>query len=265
MLVPGVLGGKDLEAGGTWLGVTRGGRFAAVTNVAETQPLKVTPPGSRGTLTLNFLSGSEAASCYARNIQNDLYRGFNLLLFDGNELVYCSNRAGDTAANKSPHNTQAPSPEPVVLTSGVYGLSNSHLDGEWPKVTGGKAALRQALATHPGPHHTSALAEQLLEVLADKTVPPDEELPQRAPREDGQARDLAFERRLTPRFILGEEYGTRASTVVIMKPLGGPAEKSNIIFVEQTFAPGGVPEQLNEFRFSRISETASASETRAIP
>src|SRR6185369_14056388 len=103
---PRVIGGRDLEAGGTWLGITEMGRFAAVTNVRE--PGMAKGEISRGALTREFLLSSEAASDYAKNIEPNRYSGFNLLLADGDSLFYCSNRDG----------------EPRPLPPGIYGLSN---------------------------------------------------------------------------------------------------------------------------------------------
>ena len=88
---PHVFAGRDLSAGGTWLGVSTSGRFAAVTNFSET-PDGPVPPGSRGDLTANFLRGTIGARAYAESIDDDRYRGFSLLLWDGTDLIYTSNR-----------------------------------------------------------------------------------------------------------------------------------------------------------------------------
>jgi len=123
---PEVLAGRDLQAGGTWLGVSRNGRFAAVTNFRETavEPL---PPLSRGALTADFLRSTESCADYIKRItpQADQYRGFNLLIDDGKETSYYSNRT--TSARR--------------LTAGYYGLSNQLLDCNWPKVMRGRADL----------------------------------------------------------------------------------------------------------------------------
>jgi len=202
---PHVFAGRDLTAGGTWLGVSASGRFAAVTNFSET-PEGPLPPGTRGDLTANFLRGDARARDYAAAIDHANYRGFSLLLWDGVDLVYASNR-------NSP---------PRLLAPGVHGLANTHLDddGSWPKVTRGTRALREAIRAHYTP-------DDLLTVLGDETVPPDDQLPQRG-------KDLEFERRVAPIFIRGDEYGTRASSVVTI----GAAR---VHFTEQTFGPHGVP------------------------
>lgn len=125
---PAVLAGRDLQAGGTWLGITRGGRFAAVTNFREA-PMEPTPPLSRGALTADFLRSTESCTDYLARIapQADQYRGFNLLIDDGHDTYYYSNRAA--LARK--------------LEPGYYGLSNQLLDCDWPKVGTGRADLAQ--------------------------------------------------------------------------------------------------------------------------
>lgn len=121
-----ILAGRDLEAGGTWLGITRTGRFAAVTNFREDPPDPI-PPRSRGALTSNFLNSTVSASDYAHAIleEGNQYRGFNLLIDDGVDCYYASNRR-DTA---------------LKLNAGFYGLSNQLLDCDWPKVNEGRDRL----------------------------------------------------------------------------------------------------------------------------
>jgi uncharacterized protein with NRDE domain len=198
---PLLFAGRDQEAGGTWLGVSAARRFAAVTNFSEL-PNGTTPPGSRGDLVRDFLAGGDSALHFARRIDDARYQGFSLLLWDGADLVYTSNRTLG----------------PVVLPSGVHALANTHLDGTWPKAVRGKSALANLIA---GPF----VPQDLITLLADARVPPDEELPRRG-------RDLDFERRVAPIFIAGEEYGTRASTAVVFGAGG-------VQFVEQAFGPGG--------------------------
>lgn len=134
---PHILGGRDLEAGGTWLGVSRNGRFAAVTNFRE-EPPDPLPPRSRGELTANFLRSDEAVDAYLRSIHEsaDQYRGFNLILGDGGAYFYYSNREGEIRR----------------LSPGFYGLSNQLLDCDWPKVIRGRNQLSSLVATRFGPH-----------------------------------------------------------------------------------------------------------------
>lgn len=188
---PQVLAGRDLQAGGTWLGVNADGHLAAVTNFRN--PAQGTSgTRSRGDLTAGFLRGQTSAEAYLAELQllADDYQGFNLLLGDASSLWYFSNR--DTAG-------------PRLLSAGVYGLSNHLLDTPWPKVERGKQALRQALI--------APSLDALLSLLADRWQPPPEQLPDTG---IGQQR----EQQLAPVFIAGTEYGTRCSTALLRHSSG---------------------------------------------
>ena len=204
---PHVLAGRDEEAGGTWLGVTRTGRFAAVTHFAAPGD---DAPLSRGALPAEFLSGTLSAAEYAAGIEGHRYRGYNLLLWDGEQMVYTSNKAP----------TQ-------VLEPGYYGLSNAELGAQWPKAVLGAERLGDIASPDTG---------ALIRLLRDDSVPPDEMLPKRG-------RDLEFERRVAPCFIRGEEYGTRASTAVILG-----AER--VEFAEQLYGPMGQTGSNDAFSFN---------------
>ncbi|HET8710761.1 MAG TPA: NRDE family protein [Spongiibacteraceae bacterium] len=203
---PQVYAGRDLEAGGTWLGITRHRRFAAITNVREGVH-RTSTQRSRGELTRDFLLGTQSAASYAEQVygDGDHYAGFNLLLGDGADIYYCSNR-GET---------------PRALTRGIYGLSNDSLDTPWPKVVGGKAELRKLLESEPS---TAAL----LRILADTHRPDDSELP-----DTGVGLDL--ERKYSSRFIASDEYGTRASTALLIDSRG------DVEICEQNFGGHGAP------------------------
>ena len=205
---PEVFAGRDLSAGGSWLGVTTAGRFATVTNFAEESPGEEAP-ASRGALVGGFLMGSATAHEYVHRIHGPDYRGFNLLVYDGDKLAYTSNR-GFTED----------------LTPGVYGLANAELGATWPKVVRGAAALA-AIAGAPS-------TDALLTLLTDDSVPPDDELPRRG-------RPIELERRVGACFIRGEEYGTRASTAVIFD-----TRARCIRFAEQCYGPEGVTGDLTE-------------------
>ncbi len=212
---PSVFAGRDLTAHGTWLGISTKRRFATVTNFADTDPAAPKPPGSRGDLTRNFLTGTQSAAAYVRGIDPGRYQGFSLLVWDGSELIYVSNRSGNGEAK--------------ALPPGVHALANTHLDDQWPKVVRGKDALTRALCDPPDP-------DRLIQMLHDDHVPPDEALPQRG-------RAVEMERRVAPIFIRGEDYGTRASTAVIFG-------SRDVSFVEQGYAANGkvlgrVMEKLN--------------------
>ncbi len=200
---PQLLAGRDLLGGGTWLGVTRSGRFAAVTNFRE--PGATSGERSRGELCTHFLLGSTKASQFAGDLAPDAgrYGGYNLLLWDGEELCYCSNQ-------NRPHR---------VLEPGIYGVSNGYLDEAWPKVVTGKAALKRALSGDD-------VLDTCLEILGSREQPGDHHLP-----DTGVG--LEFERLLAPRFILSQEYGTRVSTVLSV-PVAG-----DLSFIEKSFGASG--------------------------
>lgn len=202
---PNVAGGRDLEAGGAWLGATRAGRWATVTNVRD--PGSIRPDRlSRGALVADFLRGTEAPGAYAARVQEerDRYNGFNLLVGHGAEAWIASTRR-ERAERLGP---------------GVYGLSNDTLDTPWPKVVRGRALFEAALGDRP------ADPDRLLALLHDETPAPDADLP-----ETGVG--LALERVLSPMFIAGERYGTRASTALLLDRDGGGR------IAEQTWAPAG--------------------------
>ena len=203
---PGIVGGRDLEAGGTWLGIGGDGRFAAVTNVRE--PGTAKGERSRGQLTLDFLAGRQSAAAYAREIDGAAFSGFNLLLADGKALWYIGNRDPRT---------------PRELAPGIYGLSNHLLDSPWPKLLSARQRFAQALATLPD-------RATLFDILADDEVVADEELP-----ETGVP--LEWERLLSAIFVRSPTYGTRASTVVAM------AADGRIAFEERSFGASGAPLQ----------------------
>jgi uncharacterized protein with NRDE domain len=197
---PRILAGRDLEAGGTWLGVDCDGRFGAVTNLRSAHP--GAGARSRGELVSNFLDQATIEpGHYARTLSPRDYAGVNLMLVDAASAVSWSNR----------DNRVRP------LEAGVYGLSNGALDDEWPKLQRLKSAYRDA-ATTTG----EALVARLLAILRDDEAPPDEDLP-----DTGVG--LERERLLAPIFIDGGGYGTRCSTIVLRRPDG------EILFVERRY------------------------------
>jgi len=221
---PDIIAGRDLEQGGTWMGYSRLGRFAAVTNYREGSGRSVAPR-SRGKLVAGFLREDTAAGDYVRAIaaSGSDYNGFSLLVEDGEELWFVSNR--DAA--------------PRRIEPGVHGLSNHLLDTPWPKVTTGIDRLREAAALSA----QDKIVGRLFDALNGRTIPPDEGLP-------ATGVGLARERQLAPPFIVSEGYGTRASSVLLV-PHAGIAE-----FHERTFGPGGV--LLAHASHSIPSETATA-------
>lgn len=210
---PQLLGGCDLRDGGTWLGVTRAGRFAAVTNFRDPRHQIPNAP-SRGLLVRDYLCDPRAPAHLLETLQPRAadFNGFNLLAGDPQSLWYFSNRDGD----------------PRRLAPGLYGLSNHLLDTAWPKVADGKQALQQWLDTEP------PAVEPLFAVLGDRQPASDHLLP-----DTGISRD--WERALSARFIQTPDYGTRSSTVVLLRADGA------LSFTERSFGPGGIVEGTREF------------------
>lgn len=202
---PDVIGGLDLEAGGTWLGLSESGRFAAVTNVRE--PGMAKGAQSRGALTRSFLTARSSASDYAAGIDGAQHSGFNLLLSDGDTLVYCSNRDG----------------RPRPLAPGIYGLSNYLLDSPWPKLLAARQRFAEALPRLPD-------ESAFFDLLADQSIVADENLP-------STGVPIEWERLLSAIFVTSESYGTRASTVA-WQDAGG-----KIAVHENSFGPNGQPLQ----------------------
>jgi len=205
---PAVLAGRDLEAGGTWLGIERGLRFAAVTNYRQGH--REPAARSRGLLVSEYLAGQQGPGLHLARVERDatLYNGFNLLVGDASEVRYFSNREGLARP----------------LSPGVYGLSNHLLDTPWPKVASGKAALRASVGESRAPE----LVETLFGLLADRTRAADELLP-----ETGVGPE--WERLLSAAFIASPGYGTRSSTVVLV------GRDGRVEFAERSFGAGGVP------------------------
>lgn len=210
---PDVLAGRDLEAGGTWLGVSRNGRFAALTNFRDADRRR--GRRSRGELVSGFLIGSESPLAYTTGIDDDAYAGFNLLVGDRRELAYVNNRDRR---------------EPELLLPGIYGLANAELDAPWHKTRYGKTALEELVATgHADPSTLGA-------VLGNR---------ERAKAADVETGDLSFElaHALTAPFIVSPDYGTRSSTVVLLDAGG------RMTVAERSFAPDGRPEGEERARF----------------
>lgn len=205
-----VLAGRDLEAGGTWFGLTRAGRFALLTNVRE-PGRQIAGAPSRGDLVVDWLTGTASAPAFVQTLRPG-YNGFNLVMGDLRKGAWhwASNRADATAA----------------LPPGVHGLSNAALDTPWPKTVGLKADLATALQHAAS---TDELIAQLLEALADGRQAPDAALP-----DTGVG--LARERLLSARFVRmpgpdgGEAlYGTRCSTVLVMEVLPDGHRRTRVV------------------------------------
>lgn len=215
---PDVLAGRDLEGGGTWMGITRTGCFAALTNYRDPARQRADAP-SRGALVADFLGGDQPIDAYMAELlpRADRYNGFNLLLGDMDaespRLVWFSNVSGESAE----------------LPPGVYGVSNHLLDSPWPKVAAGKAALATALDALPdeGP---------FFDLLRDDGVHPDEALPRTGV-------SLEWERLLSSAFVRAPGYGTRSSTVLTVDAAGKAG------FTEQGWLDRGQPGGRTHFSF----------------
>lgn len=197
---PGLLAGQDLEAGGTWLGITKTGRFAAVTNYRDMRLLK-TNTVSRGALTTNFLNSDLTPIKFGNDLisTSDQYNGYNLLFSDMETLYYFSNQ---TKKLKQ-------------LNEGVYGLSNHLLDTPWPKVLNSKEAFVEA--TSEG----NIEIDDLFKILSDEKEAPDDQLP-----DTGLSREL--EKTISPVFVKSELYGTRSSTIILINSI------NEVLFIEKS-------------------------------
>jgi len=192
---PHVFAGRDLQAGGSWMGITQpggepgGSRFAAITNIRAPSEHKDNAP-SRGHLVADFLAGDLSPQEYVEKIRPAAaaYNGFNLVLADRDTLIWYSNKGDADPRNGKP------------LEPGVYGLSNALLDAPWPKVVKTKAQFASLLCL-------GAPDDAYFEMLADTTPAPDMRLP-----ETGVPLDT--ERMLSAVRIESPGYGTRTSTVV---------------------------------------------------
>ncbi|PTS85006.1 hypothetical protein DBR00_04195 [Pseudomonas sp. HMWF032] len=200
--MPGVIAGRDLQAGGTWLGIGANGRFAALTNIRD--PSQAQGSRSRGELPVAFLAGSHSIKDFLHDLheQRRHYSGFNLLLGDSQQLWHFNSLNGRARP----------------LAEGVHGLSNADLDTPWPKLQRAKQALHKGLhEPHP---------QMLFKLLADPTRAADAELPQ-------TGIGLTGERLLSSIFIASATYGTRASTALIVN-----ADGSRVL-AERTFGSYG--------------------------
>lgn len=212
--VPDILAGRDLQAGGSWMGVSRGGRFAALTNFRNPASQR-DDALSRGQLVADFLGDNMSATAYMTAIAPTagLYNGYNLLIGDGETLAWSSNVTGEARS----------------LPPGIYGISNHLLDTPWPKVEAAKSALATALAALPD-------EQPLFRLLRDDGTYPDEALPRTGV-------NLEWERLLSAAFVRSPDYGTRSSTVLRVGTDGWT------VFDEQTWLEAAQPGGRVRFRF----------------
>lgn len=210
---PAILAGRDLSRLGTWLGITKTGRFAALTNYREPGEESINKK-SRGDIIRNFLAADGTTTEFMEMLEKvkDQYAGFNLIAGRLGELVYFSNRHDGI----------------IEMPAGTHGLSNHLLNTPWPKVVKGKTRLRKYVV-----QQEELETDSLFEVLSDETPVPDEELP-----DTGIGLDL--ERQLSSQFIKLPHYGTRSSTVLLID------SNQSVTFVERTYVKGN---QIDERKF----------------
>ena len=223
---PGVLAGRDLRAGGTWLGVSASGKIGLLTNYRE--PGKQDPDApSRGELVGQYLAQSSSADTYLQSVQqqSELFNGFNLLLADASGVLYFSNR------------TTTPR---IQVSSGVTGLSNATLGVAWPKVLRTQNAVRALLDSMQQPD-----ADALFSIFRDATPADIKELPETG---------LTAERelKLSSPFIQDALYGTRCSTL-IMKDHAG-----RIYFEERSFNPQADITHRCKWRVDSVKQTITS-------
>ncbi len=212
-----ILAGKDLKAGGTWMGINKQGEFSAITNYRDPYIEKENPP-SRGKLVLDFLQTDKSAQGYLPELQSraEQYMGFNLLAGSLDQLGYYSNQQDNIH----------------YLDSGLYGLSNHLLETPWPKVRLAKSKLQSLV------NGNSISPEPLFNLLADDREAPAEELP-----DTGIPKDV--EKKVSPIFIKSDGYGTRCSTVLLID------DHEEVTFAERRFKAGSMEiEEENRYKFS---------------
>lgn len=211
--LPNVLGGRDLQAGGTWLATSKSGRFATVTNYREQQTAR-SGARSRGEIVTNFVTGESDAGSYVSSFAGEHYAGVSLLVADDDNIAYTSNRS-DAA---------------VTLDAGVYGLSNASLDTPWAKLVRTKATLTALIESD------KVNTTELLRLLADQT-------PAAISEVDNSELPFELARSLTAPFIVSDSYGTRCSTTLIVS-YDGKAD-----FCERRFDAQGVARGDSNFSF----------------
>lgn len=212
---PDIVGGRDLQAGGTWLALHRKGRFATVTNFRDAEPPRA-GHRSRGHLVTGFLESHLTPAAYLDTIDEDKYAGFNLIVGTMNDIAYLSNREQGTRQ----------------LDAGIYGLSNALLDGPWHKVEKSKEKLAVAVAD------SKVDETQLMRLMNDRGKAPVAEV------ETGRL-DFGAAHAITAPFIVMPDYGTRCTTVVLVDHHG------NWRFAERRFGPAGQKTGESKFMFAQ--------------
>ena len=198
---PSLLAGKDLKEGGTWCGITKTGRLAAITNYRDMKSIKKDAP-SRGKIVTDFLSGTSSPELYGKALKDsaDQYNGYSLVFGDKSSLYFFSNRKK----------------EMVEIKSGIHGLSNHLLNTPWYNVERSKILFKQAIEKG-----NNNLTEELFKLLSDNTPSTDDNLPD-------TGLDPEMERAISSIFTKTEVYGTRSSTVMLID------NNDNVNFIEKS-------------------------------
>ena len=215
---PYLLAGRDLVAGGAWLGITKTGRLAAVTNYRDPASVMKNTP-SRGRLVRDYLMREQPPLEYLLQVQKQAeeYNGFNLLIGDREGLFWYSNRSGS----------------PLKFPPGIFGISNRLLDTDWPKVSRGKEMLTTIVSGgNPSP-------DELFRMLRDERTAADGMLP-------STGVTLEMERMLSPIFIRSPVYGTRSSTLIFI------GNDDRVLFQDRTLNPD--QDHMEERRFDFVLE-----------
>lgn len=219
---PNLLAGKDLQAGGTWMGITRQGRLSALTNVRD--PQRIDPDAiSRGALVTDYLVGQMDNSTYLSTLQQTKtqYNGYNLLFGDWHDMWVYNNHLDETHQ----------------LQTGVYGLSNANLNSPWPKINRGVTNLEDYCHQH-GPLDM----DHFFDLLTDDTQAADHLLPQTGV-------PIEWERKLSSIFIQTEGYGTRSSTILAID------NQDKVTWLEHSFDTQGKCVDSQHFEFQLDAQT----------
>ena len=206
-----ILAGRDLLKGGTWLGITKNGRFAALTNYRDPS-LPIIGRFSRGDIVQQYLTTDVEPHTFIRKLADErsLYDGFNIIVGNGDQLIHYNNILNETN----------------VISPGTHSLSNHTLNTPWTKVVTGKKKLSDYVSTI----QNSIDMDSLFDILSDRTIAEDNKLP-----ETGVG--LEMERALSPLFIKSPNYGTRSSTIVLID------RENNVTFAERVFVEGALYEE----------------------
>ncbi len=217
---PDLLAGKDLSEHGTWLGITKQGRIAAVTNSYLTTTQESDKKMSRGNLVMDYLTGGTGPEDYLNQVrqQRTDYNGFNLIVGSRDSLHHYNNILNEIS----------------FIPTGNHAVSNATLDTPWPKVTRTKAAMAELASSSPLDE------EAIFRIMADRTPPPDDQLPD-------LPLDLPILRAVSANFIQTERYGTRSTTLILID------HSDQVTFVERSYLPDGTSSDVR-FSFQLLAE-----------